>query len=367
MTRARRGFGAIRRLPSKRYQAKVTGPDGLRRAAPQTFDTRTDAEAWLTAQHHAITADEWTPVPQRTRVVLLGEYAEVWLAARDLKPRTRSHYRRILDRFILPTFSSIAVAAVSPSAVRAWHAALGVKTPTYRAHAYGLLKGILATAVADDVIGANPCRVRGASSTPRVVKIRPASLAELETIAAAMPARYQALVLVTAWCALRFGEATELRRKDVDLRAGVLRVRRAVVRVDGRAEVTTPKSDAGVRDVAIPPHLVPLLAAHLCEHAAPGRAGLIFPAAGGGHVAPSALYGVYYPARDAAGRGDLRWHDLRHSGAVLAASTGATLAELMGRLGHSTPAAALRYQHVAQGRDAEIARRLSALVEGGHE
>ena len=79
-------------------------------------------------------------------------------------------------------------------------------------------------------------------------------------------------------------------------------------------------------------------------------------------MAPASLYRVCYPAREAAGRPDLRWHDLRHTGAVLAAQTGATLAELMGRLGHTTPGAALRYQHAAQGRDAEIARRLSALV-----
>ena len=61
------------------------------------------------------------------------------------------------------------------------------------------------------------------------------------------------------------------------------------------------------------------------------------------------------------GREDLRWHDLRHSGAVLAAATGASLAELMARLGHSTPQAALRYQHVAQGRDKQIAALLSKL------
>lgn len=73
---------------------------------------------------------------------------------------------------------------------------------------------------------------------------------------------------------------------------------------------------------------------------------------------------VYYPARQAAGRPDLRWHDLIHTGADLAAQTGATLAELMGRLGHSSPAASLRYQHAAQGRDAEIARRLSAIAQG---
>ena len=80
-------------------------------------------------------------------------------------------------------------------------------------------------------------------------------------------------------------------------------------------------------------------------------------------MAASTLYRVFYRARDAAGRPDLRWHDLRHTGAVLAASTGATLAELMARLGHSTPGAALRYQHAAQGRDAEIARALSDLFD----
>ena len=86
-------------------------------------------------------------------------------------------------------------------------------------------------------------------------------------------------------------------------------------------------------------------------------------ASGGGHLQPSSLYRVYYRAREAAGRPDLRFHDLRHTGATLAAATGATLAELMGRLGHSTPAAALRYQHAAAERDQEIARRLSAMVE----
>ena len=66
-------------------------------------------------------------------------------------------------------------------------------------------------------------------------------------------------------------------------------------------------------------------------------------------LAPSTLYKVFYPARHKAGRADLRFHDLRHTGATLAAATGATLAELMSRLGHSTPGAALRYQHAAAG------------------
>ena len=74
----------------------------------------------------------------------------------------------------------------------------------------------------------------------------------------------------------------------------------------------------------------------------------------------------YYPARAAAGRSDLRFHDLRHSGAVLAAQSGATLAELMDRLGHSTPQAALRYQHAADGRGRVVAGRMSELAENGN-
>ena len=81
---------------------------------------------------------------------------------------------------------------------------------------------------------------------------------------------------------------------------------------------------------------------------------------------PGSLYREWYKARAAAGRPDLRWHDLRHSGAVLAAATGATLAELMQRLGHSTPRAALVYQHVARGRDAEIAQWLSKIAANGY-
>jgi integrase len=81
-------------------------------------------------------------------------------------------------------------------------------------------------------------------------------------------------------------------------------------------------------------------------------------------LAPATLYRRFYTARDAAKRPDLRFHDLRHSGAVLAARTGATLAELMGRLGHSTPQAAMRYQHAAEGRDKQIAALLSKLAKG---
>ena len=179
-----------------------------------------------------------------------------------------------------------------------------------------------------------------------------------------MPHRLRLAVLIAVWCGLRQGEIVELRRADIDVTKGVIKVRRAVARVPGEPPIVGgPKSGAGVRDVSIPPHLMPEVERHLEKHVPPAKDSLLFIGRDSGEqLASSTLYRHFYPARDAAGRPDLRWHDLRHTGAVLAAAAGATLAELMNRLGHSTVGAAMRYQHAAQDRDAEIARRLSAMV-----
>ena len=165
-----------------------------------------------------------------------------------------------------------------------------------------------------------------------------------------MPPRLRFAVLIAAWCGLRQGEVFELRRGDINLTRGVIKVRRSVGRVPGEKPFTgPPKSDAGVRDVAVPPHLLPAFEAHMGEYVPIGAGSLLFVGRDSGEqVAPSTLYRHFYPARAKAGRPDLRLHDLRHTGAVLAAATGATLAELMARLGHSTVGAAMRYQHAGR-------------------
>ena len=246
--------------------------------------------------------------------------------------------------------------------VRSWYATLDPAAPVMRAHTIPLLRGILKTAEADDLIAVNPARIRRAGSAKRTVRIKPASLVELEVIAAAMPPRLRLLVLLASWCGLRYGELAELRRGDIDLERGVLRVRRGVVRVAGGYVAGEPKSAAGIRDVAIPPHLLPAVTGHLAEHAEPFQDALLFPGQQGGYLSPASLYDHFYPAREAAGRPDLRFHDLRHTGATLAAATGATMAELMRRLGHSTPTAAMRYQHAADDRDQAIANALSEFA-----
>lgn len=365
--RGHRGFGHLRKLPSKRWQASYIGPDLARHNAATTFESREDAEGWLAVERRLVDDAAWTPPAGRAIVVRRGqltlrEYSARWLAERNLKPRTHEHYRTILDRFLLPDLGDEPLRSLTPDVVRAWHARL-LTGPTYKAHAYSLLRTIMRTALDDRLIDASPCVIRGAGRSARVVKIRPASLDELERLAAAVPARLRLMVLLAAWCALRFGELVELRRSDVDLRNGVVKIRRGVTWVHGVTHVSTPKSAAGVRDVAIPPHLLPAVKAHLRDHAQWGKDGLLFPSPNGNHLTNGMLREAFFPAREAAGRADLRFHDLRHTGAVLAAATGATLAELMARLGHSTPAAAMRYQHAAQGRDAAIAAALSKLAE----
>lgn len=365
-----RGFGHVRKLPSGRWQASYLGPDRQRHNAPVTFDTKDAADGWLSLQRADILRGHWNPGaangvhgrdPGPNAPVTLRAYSATWLAGRNLSPTTRRVYGGILAKHILPALGDKPLTGITPVMVREWHSKLATGQ-RQRAAAYALLRTILATAVADDLIPSNPCRIRGAGQAKRARQIGPATLEELATITAAMPDHSQLLILLAAWCALRLGEATELRRGDIDTAAGVIHVRRGVVwGVSGRV-VKDPKSQAGKRTVAIPPHLMPAVKDHLRDHTGPSQDALLFTGYRGGHLAQTTLYDMYRPAREAAGRPDLRFHDLRHTGAVLAAATGATLAELMARLGHSTVSAAMRYQHAAADRDRAIAEALSKLA-----
>jgi integrase len=362
-TRKRGTFGNVRALPSGRFQARYRDPFGQRHTAPTTFLTRGDADGWLATVHADIIRGQWLPESKVTTTrTTLRDYSSTWLANRDLRPKTATEYRRLLDCHVLPTFGDQPLGAIGSEQVRAWYAGMA-KRPTQQARAYGLLAAILRTAVTDDLLPATPCRIRGGAKVKRSRTIRPATPAELATMAAAMPAQYRMLLLVCAWGSLRFGEAAELRRRDVDAKDGVVRIRRGVVRVKGQAIVGAPKTAAGVRDVHLPPFLLAPLAEHLLAYAQPGRDGLLFPSETGEQLATSTLYGAWWEARKAAGREDLTWHGLRHTGATLAAQSGASVRELMARLGHETPAMAMHYTHAAAEADKALAERMGRLVQ----
>jgi integrase len=375
MARERRAFGRLRRLPSGRYQAAYQGPDGNLHTARATFGARDDAESWLADRRKEIDRELWNPgaakAAKKKPSITFATYADRWVdtrrvKGRPLRPRTKAHYKKLLKQHILPTFGPKQLRSITPDMVDRWYERTAVGTPTTRAHCYSLLKTIFESARTgrERLIEINPCLIDGAGTTDRVIKPKPASIDQLEILVMNMPERLQLMVLLAAWAALRFGELIELRVSDIDLTEGVVHVRRGAVRLKGEFVIGDPKSAAGKRTVALPPHLLPAVRKHLADNVPNKPNALLFPSAGGTHLQPSTLYRHFYRARTAAGREDLRWHDLRHTGAVYAAQAGGTLAELMARLGHSTPGAALRYQHQAEGRDRQLAAALSQLAQG---
>jgi integrase len=176
------------------------------------------------------------------------------------------------------------------------------------------------------------------------------------------------MILMAAFGALRWGELVGLRRYCVDAEHATVQVVQQVTELKCHLHPGPPKSEAGQRTVALPRFVARELGEHLRRFAAPGPAGLVFPAPQGGYLRSSNFHReVWKPTRIRVGLEHVRFHDLRHAGATFAAQTGATTRELMVRIGHSTSVAALRYQHAQAERDQAIAAGLERLLNArGH-
>ncbi|MEU9001291.1 tyrosine-type recombinase/integrase [Streptomyces sp. NPDC048551] len=367
MAGKRRQFGRVRKLPSGRYQARYVGPDGLLRPAPETFATKRDADDWLADKQTEMRRGDWHD-PDAGKVPF-SEYAAAWIRERELATTTRQLYTSLLRRHLEPTFGAVNVAEISPPLVRRWRAdKLAAGTgPTTVANAYALLRGIMRTAVSDLLIRRNPCTIKGASTvhTPE----RPtATVQEVYDLADAIQPRYRALVLMAGFLGLRFGELIGLHRRDVDLDGGSVRVRRAVAELNnGQREIKAPKSAAGKRTVAIPAAILSEIRVHLDLYAEHGADGRVFVGAKGATPRRNHFNRLWHKACLDAGIKGLHFHDLRHTGNTLAASTGASTRELMSRMGHSSARAALIYQHASADRDRLIADAVSGLVNKGRK
>jgi integrase len=146
------------------------------------------------------------------------------------------------------------------------------------------------------------------------------------------------MILLACWCALRFGELTELRRGDLDLRHARVRVTRGVTWIDGKPTIGALRSPILASVMLRSRRTSCPLSGGTCKIMLAGaRARYSFRPPMVGKSGRGGAFRKYWErARKAAGRDDLRFHDLRHTGAVLTAQSGATIAELMGRLGHAT-------------------------------
>jgi integrase len=396
--RRRRAFGTVERLPSGNFRARVLGPGGKYVSAPMTFATKVDATLWLEVQRADQVRGLWRAPAPRVDVRSVGEYVQEWITRHpSARPGTKELYAGLLRTCIVDDLGEVQVADLTAEEVRQWHFELGERLAadaerrrsallakgrqvsaasvwdgrTRQAQAYRLLRAAMSTAVTDGVIAEQPCRIKGAG-TPKAALGRVPDLADrllspvqVATVAEKMPPRYRALVLAAAWSGLRQGELMALTRSDLDLDQvpAVVRVRRSIRRSEsGTVRTDLPKTPASIRTVSLPAPLAHVLAAHLAEFVGPEPDAPLFRTATGTLPARSNLSTTFGRALVAAGAPQVRFHDLRHVAQVYAAEAGATLPELMARLGHATPAAALVYLHARSDRDEVLTEALSAAM-----
>lgn len=397
---SRETFGIIDKRPNGRLRARYTDPRPgrtTRYSAPGTFATRGAARTWLAQRQAEIAVGTWVPPEVATarekraeqeaarRDVTLGAYAEKWITTRTnsrgepLRPRTVENYEALLrpagvatkrDREgkggPLAAMVGQKLGDITPSMVRHWRAEqIQTGRVSQTSRAYDLLKSVLKTALDDGMIERNPCQIRGGSTAATGKRVVPPTDAELATIVEGIDQRYRALVVLAAAGGLRWGEATELRAKDViverkmngKVRCVRISVSRQVVHTtkNGRT-ASEPKSLAGVRTVAIFGADAEIIAGQ--THGKIGDALVTTNHDGTGWLPQSAFWRHWHKAVKAAGRPDLPFHGLRHYAGTRYAQTGATPKETMARLGHSSTKAAMRYQH-AGNRDDELARRMA--------
>lgn len=283
-----------------------------------------------------------------------------------MRPTTRERSATLVRLHIAPYLGEKEIGEIRDPHIRRWYKQLGdnsVGAATI-ARAYQLLKAIFNTAVEDELIRRNPCRIKGAAiykSEERPVL----TIGEVYALADNMPGRYRALVLLGTFTGLRWGELVGLRRRNVDLEACTVRVESIIVELGSGQMLKdqAPKSEAGRRTVAFPAELKPVMEAHLADFVGVEATAYVFTSPRGMVMRRANFRADWVAAVKAAGLSDVRFHDLRHTGATIAAQTGATLKELMLRIGHSTEMAALNYQHAAKGRDQEIASALNKLIK----
>jgi integrase len=399
-------FGSLRVLPSGRIQARYFGPDERRYTAPLTFDTLTDADEWLAVVRGQIALGTWvspdarpTNAP-RARMTLDQVFA-AYMDEGDLKPRTRDIYTYQWERLIRADGPHVIdlgnrdAATLTPSDVAEWRASLP-PAPRQRQQAVDLLRAVLNLAIERTELASNPATTSRRKTQGKVVRRRDPKRTfrltreQVETLADAMPVQYRFAVLLSAGTGVRFGELAALRRSDLTIlrddakvmTRARLRIERAVSLAkgpDGRKAVVegTPKTDAGIRTVAIPSRLHDELETHLSKYAARGADGLLFPGPSGGHLTSSVLYGEkpgvrkhgkgrqhpskgrgWFRARVEAGLPNARWHLLRHTAISEAVDAGARPADLLARFGHTDLATSAIYQHSAAEADDNLADRL---------
>ncbi len=338
-----------------RWDVRYRDPAGKQRK--QTFRKRSDADRFAAAVTVELGRGEWVD-PARSRTTV-GEWATTWRAGRaHLKPKTLASYDSLLRTRVLPTWERVPLVKVTHSAVVAWVAAMtaeGLSASRVR-QSYHLLTAMLDDAVRD---GRLPRNSAAGVDLPRLPTTERRYLSHEEVAALAEACgRYRVLVLVLAYCGLRWGEVAALRVRRVDLLRGRLEVVESVAEV-GAAVIFGPPKTHQHRSVPVPRFLRDDLAEQLAGR---GPEELAFPSPRGSVLRLANFRRrTFDPAASSVGLDGLTPHELRHTAASLAIKAGANVKGVQAMLGHASATLTLdRYAHLFGDDLDAVADRLDA-------
>ncbi len=313
--------------------------------------------------------------PRRGRLPL-NVYFDEWLATRLVKGRplagsTRLGYRRLWNRVVEKQLGHKDVIAIARDDVRRWHAgAIQSAGMSQAAKAYRLVRAVLNTAYEDDLIRQNPCVIKGAGQEHAAERPIVDTKLVLELMDAIDDER-RAIVALAGFVGLRTGESLALRRRDVNVLHAELSVKAQSQELEGGQQfLEHTKSDAGRRILSMPRVVVQAIEHHLESYTDGGPDALLFTGPQRKHperrgpLRRATLSLAWQNAKAATNAPEnLRLHDLRHHALTVAARMpGITTKELMARGGHSSPRAALIYQHATAERDRAISAFLDAQI-----
>lgn len=398
---ARKDFGAIDRLPSGRYRARFTPPDGLnvpskkRISAPHTFDTKAAARRWLTQQKAAIDRGEWKHPDEvakeqaRAAANTLGVFAQKWLAEQTWKPTTRRGTESYYRNYIEPAFKDTPLTDITHRDAAEWLENLqeaashlnknrerGKASPAVRAKVLQLLTQILDGAVDQDYLEVNPLRGRKyltrlthpqAGETVPTQDRRLWDVPSVQALINGVPERLRLAFLLMAVCGLRDSETRPLRVEDIDLKAGVLHVTHSVT---GNGKHLThskgTKTAAGVRSIPLAPAMVDEVKGHIKSQGIKGRGAWLFPSPVDETqcVGPAMFNRRSKQVCERLGfDGHIRPHELRHAANTHAQHvTGLAPYDIKAYLGHARGSdITMHYSHTTEKQQRLIAEALADL------
>jgi integrase len=348
----------IQKRPNGTWRARYR--DSAEKEHARHFARKVDAQAWLDGVTTAVNTGAYVD-PSRSRMTV-GALAEQWIVGKvNLKPSTHALYGSILITHVLPRWRDSPLPRTEHGDIQAWIADLVASglSPSHVRDVHGVLSGILGLAVRDRRLPANPA---DGVDLPRLVKRKRRYLTadQVERLADVAGPDGRLVILVLSYCGLRWCELAALRGGSVDFLRRRLVVSEAMIEVHGRLVWGTPKSHEA-RSVPVPRVLIDELAAHV---AGKSRDDLVFTTGRGAPLRNrNARRSWFDAAATAIGEPSLTPHELRHTAASLAVSSGANVKAVQAMLGHASAAMTLdTYADLFDDDLDAVADRLDAVV-----